>query len=445
MIKRGLSIVFILVSFLSFAQKDSTGSAYSLSQAQEYAVKNSYRAQQAKAQVLITVKKKKEIRAIGLPQINGEVKFQNFLDIPTTLVPANAFNPLAPEGEFAELQFGTDYTTSAGVTASQLLFDGSYIVGLKLADDYTGLYVQQEEKTLIQVKDEVAKAYYASLVAFETRDLLQSTLVSMQKTLIELQAMNGEGFIEELAVDQQRLQVSNLQNKISSIDRQIDMGLKLLKINMGLDIDEEITLTEDLESILSSFNYEDLANQNFSLESNVDYRILQTNQNIMKLSLQNEQLANLPSLSAYFSHAQNNMGNEIDFETWYPTTLWGVNASVPIFASGSRMYKTQIAKIELEKTALQLSEVEQFVKLEASAAKSELKNAYEMYSVSGKNVELAEKIQNTTLIKFKEGLATSIELAKAQEQNIEFQQMYIQSLFQLLNAKTKLDKAHNNY
>ncbi|MBL4652053.1 MAG: TolC family protein [Flavobacteriales bacterium] len=301
MIKFSLTILVVAATALSFAQTDSSGTAFTLAQAQEYAVTNSYRAQQAKAQVLITIKKKKEIRAIGLPQVNGAVKFQNFLDIPTTLVPANAFNPLAPEGEFAELQFGTDYTTSAGVTASQILFDGSYLIGLKLADDYTGLYTQQEEKTLIQVKDDVARAYYAALVAFETRELLQATLVSMQHTLVELQQMNTQGFIEELAVDQQELQVSNLQNNISSIDRQIDMGLKLLKINMGLDIDEKITLTEDLETILASLNYEDLANQNFSVENNVDYRLLQTNQNIMKLSLQNEQFANLPSLSAFLT------------------------------------------------------------------------------------------------------------------------------------------------
>ena len=233
MIKHSLSIVFALIISLGFSQNDSTGNVFSLSQAQEYAVKNSNKAKRAAAQVEITAKKKKEIRAIGLPQVNGEVKFQNFLDIPTTLVPSNAFNPAAPEGEFEELQFGTNYNTSAGITASQLLFDGSYLVGLKIADDYTGLFTQKEEKTLIEIKDGVTRAYYNSLIAFETKGLLLETLKSMQKTLLDLKAMNAEGFVDELSVDQQSLQVSNLESKLISVDRQIEMGLNLLKLNMG--------------------------------------------------------------------------------------------------------------------------------------------------------------------------------------------------------------------
>ncbi|MBT6438876.1 MAG: TolC family protein [Flavobacteriales bacterium] len=445
MIKYGLSIILALSLVVGKSQGDSTGSVFSLSQALEYATENSNKAKRAAAQVEITVKKKKEVRAIGLPQINGEVKFQNFLDIPTTLVPANAFNPLAPEDEFAALQFGTDYSTSAGLTASQLLFDGSYLVGLKIADDYTGLYTQQEEKTLIEIKDDVTKAYYNALVAFETKDLLLETLKSMQKTLQDIIAMNEAGFIDELSVDQQKLQVSSLESKILSVDRQINMGLDFLKLNMGMEISDPITLTDNLSNIVAELNYEDLSNQNFSIEKSIDYRILQTSQNILKLSLQNEQFANLPSLSAYFSHTQNNMGNDIDFETWYPTTLWGINASIPIFGSGSRMYKSQIAKIEVERGEMQMTEVEQALKMASSSAKSELMNAYEQNLIAKKNVEISDRILSTTTTKFKEGVASSLELAQAQAQQIEIQQQYVQSLFQLLNAKTKLDKAHNNY
>ena len=441
MIKYGLSIILALSLVVGKSQGDSTGSVFSLSQALEYATENSNKAKRAAAQVEITVKKKKEVRAIGLPQINGEVKFQNFLDIPTTLVPANAFNPLAPEDEFAALQFGTDYSTSAGLTASQLLFDGSYLVGLKIADDYTGLYTQQEEKTLIEIKDDVTKAYYNALVAFETKDLLLETLKSMQKTLQDIIAMNEAGFIDELSVDQQKLQVSSLESKILSVDRQINMGLDFLKLNMGMEISDPITLTDNLSNIVAELNYEDLSNQNFSIEKSIDYRILQTSQNILKLSLQNEQFANLPSLSAYFSHTQNNMGNDIDFETWYPTTLWGINASIPIFGSGSRMYKSQIAKIEVERGEMQMTEVEQALKMASSSAKSELMNAYEQNLIAKKNVEISDRILSTTTTKFKEGVASSLELAQAQAQQIEIQQQYVQSLFQLLNAKTKLDKA----
>ena len=443
MMKYCLSIVFAFSVVFGHSQDDSLCNTFSLSEAQKYATKNSNKAKRVAAQVEITVKKKKEVRAIGLPQVTGEVKFQNFLDIPITLIPSTTFG--GPAGELIPVQFGTDYNASAGLTASQLLFDGSYLVGLKIADDYTGLYTQQEEKTLLEIKDDVTKAYYNVLVAFETKDLLLGTLKSMQKTLQDITAMNKAGFIDELSVDQQKLQVLNLESKILSVDRQIEMGLDFLKLNMGMDIAEPITLTDDLSAILSELDYDDLSNQNFSLEKSVDYRILQTSQNILKLSLQNEQFKNLPSLSAYFSHTQNNMGNDIDFETWYPATLWGISASIPLFGSGSRMYKSQIAKIEVERGEMQMNEVEQALKLTSLSAKSELKNAYEQHLIAQKNVEISQRILSTTTIKFKEGMSSSIEISQAQTQQIEIQQQYVQSLFQLLSAKTKLDKAHNNY
>ena len=443
MMKYCLSIVFAFTVVFGNSQSDSLGNAFSLSQAQEYGTKNSNKAKRVAAQVEITVKKKKEVRAIGLPQVTGEVKFQNFLDIPTTLIPADALG--GPAGEFRRVQFGTDYNTSAGLTASQLLFDGSYLVGLKIADDYTGLYTQQEEKTLLEIKDDVTKAYYNVLVAFEMKDLLIQTQGAWQKILQDITAMNEAGIIDELSVDRQTLQVSTLESEILYVDRQISMGLDFLKFNMGMDIVEPITLTDNLAAIVAELNYDDLSNQNFSLEKSIDYRILQTSQNILKLSLQNEQYTNLPSLSAYFSHTQNNMGNDIDFETWYPTTLWGINATIPLFGSGSRMYKSQIAQIELERGAMEMTEVEQALKLASLSAKSELKSAYEQHIIAQKNVDISKRILDVTTTRFKEGVAPSLELSQTQAQHIDVQRKYAQSLIHLLNAKTKLDKAHNNY
>ena len=163
------------------------------------------------------------------------------------------------------------------------------------------------------------------------------------------------------------------------------------------------------------------------------------------MSWKMEQGANLPSLTAFLSHSQSNQVNEINFETWFPSTVWGVNLSVPIFASGHRMYKAQIAQIDYEKVGVQLTQVEQALQMQSSIAKLELQTAFDTYQTQKKNLALTEKIQQNTVIRYKEGIASSIELTQVQNQYLQTQGNYISSIFQLLNAKTKLDKAHNNY
>jgi outer membrane protein TolC len=127
-------IVLIIIGFAYL--KIYAQEAYTLKQAIAFAIENAYSAKNAKSDVVAAKKKVNETTSIGLPQISAEGNFQNFIDIPTQVMPANAFNPLADPSLLIPVQFGTKYNTSATITASQLLFDGSYIVGLQAAKTY---------------------------------------------------------------------------------------------------------------------------------------------------------------------------------------------------------------------------------------------------------------------------------------------------------------------
>lgn len=465
--KLGTTIFSVLIGFVALAQSDSSGTSFSLAEAQAYAIKNAYRVRIAALDVDASEKKKNEVRAMGLPQINAEAKYQNFLQVPTTLMEQGAFD-LGPSFEqwitdvsiktqtgfketppndkkYDELQFGTKYNNSVGASASQLLFDGSYLVGLKVAKQYIGLYEQMEEQTHVDVKDQVAQAYYTVLVAFENKDVLTASLKNLQKSLDETIKLQEAGFAAEQDVDQLQLTLSQLSNSVNAADRQLIMSEQLLKWQMGLDIESPITLTDNLDQIVQALNYDDLTAQNFNLENHIDYRLLQTNQSLMNMNWKLEKAANLPSLSAYINHSQNNMGNDLDLTLWYPSTVWGVNLNVPIFASGTRYYKSQLAKIEYEKVGIQLEQVEQSLKMQSNVAKLELQTAYDNYQTQKKNLALAEKIQNNTTTRYQEGMVSSMELTQVQNQYLQTQGEYINSLFQLLNAKSKLDKANNNY
>lgn len=442
-----LSLLIILSSNIS-AQEKGNAMAFSLKEAQEFALKNSYTVKNARADVKIAEKKIFETTTLGLPQVKGEVNFQNFLDIPTQVLPANAFNPMADPKDLIPLRFGTDYNTSAGLTASQLIFDGSYIVALQASRSYALVSKLSLNKTENEVKEAVAQAYYTVIVAEENKKILQQSLENMKKILNETEAIHKSGFVEEQDVDQLKVSVATLNNSLNRLNKQTDIAYKLLKLQMGLDVDAEITLTDNLSSLISDNTGEILSASEFKYSDNLDYKLLQTQTHLAKLSLRRERYGYLPTIGAFYSHSQNALRNEFDIfepnKDWFPTTLWGLKISLPIFDSGMKGAKISQAKQEYQKLLNTQKQIEQSLKIQAESAKADFSSATERYMVEKENLNLTEKIYNKTLIKYKEGLASSLELAQAQAQFLTTQGNYVSAMLELLNSKARLEKIMNN-
>ena len=213
MIFRRRLLLTALAAFLVSATiaKEGSTSAFSLNDAKAYAIENSYMAKNAVRDVEIAKRKIKETAAIGLPQVNGIVDFQNFIEIPTSLVPSNAFNPAAPADEFTALQFGTNYNISAGLSVSQLIFDGSYIVALQATRTYLELSKNAKEKTEIEIASGITSTYGMVLIAEKNLTILEGNITNLDKMLSDTKALYENGFAEEQDVEQLRFSLQPIE------------------------------------------------------------------------------------------------------------------------------------------------------------------------------------------------------------------------------------------
>ncbi|MBN4065983.1 TolC family protein [Candidatus Amoebophilus asiaticus] len=434
----------ILVSGTTNAQ-DEGPKSFSLEEAIQYAIANNYTLKNTALDVGLSKNKIKETTAIGLPQINAEINYQNFIDIPTQVMSANAFNPLASEDLLIPVQFGTNNNAYAKITANQLLFDGAYIVGLQAAKVYLQLSMQNLAKGEIEIRDLVSRTYYMVLIAQENEKILTQNVENLKNLLSETRMLNNNGFVDDIEVEQLELTVSNLLNALTKVKGQIITTCRLLNFQMGINVDELISLRDNLEDLLSNINREALIKKELEVENHIDYKLLMTRETLMKLNLKKEKFVRMPTLGAFATHSQNTFSNNLDFPDWYPTTIWGINMSIPIFDSFGQSSRIRQAKLELQKVQNQRVQMDQNLRMLAGNAQVEFNTAYAQSNIEEKNMKLALKILNKTLTMHKEGLASSAQVTQANNQYLTTQGNYYNSIFELLKSKSNLDKALNNY
>ncbi|MEI6575367.1 MAG: TolC family protein [Bacteroidota bacterium] len=459
-------LFFLLVSSgfgTSLLAQNGKVKEFTLKEAQEYAVKNHYVVRNSKLDVDIAKKKIWETIAIGLPQANGSVKYQDYLDIPTTLMPdfispavysVNEHNfgltPTVPQGEaqYFPVQFGIQHNLSYGATLTQLIFNGQYIIGVQGSKAYLLYNEQNLEKSVIDVRQNVSLSYMGLAIQKENKRLLIKGKDLVSKTLYETKEQYKNGFVEDIVVDQLQLNLTNLESTINAVSRQIEVADKLLKFQIGLDISDSIILTDSIGSLLKTIQLEPVVKTNFKLEDHIDYRLTETNE---KLSFLNKRLAQanyLPSIAGFYSYSRSAMSNTFSnlfSDSPYPTSMVGITIDVPIFSSGMKHFKVQQAQLALEKARNIKEAAGQALTLDAEVARTTFNTSLDNYFKENDNLKLAVNIYKKTDQKFKEGVSGSTDITTAYNQLLNTQTAYYQSIFNLLNAKIKLDKALNQY
>ena len=441
--KIGLVLLSALLSFNLFSQAEGSLS-FNLEEAQNYAVQNSYMSINAKKDIEISERKVKETISTGLPQVNGGVSYQNYLQTPKQLIPAEAFG--GPEGTFEEVFFGTEQQVVANITANQLIFDGSYFVGLQASKVYLELSKNDLKKSDIEVKNMVTESYGNVLVAKRNIEILKGNLENLKQISFETEELYKNGFVEEQDKDQINLDLANVRNSYEQAVRQIDILKNQLKFIMGVDVNSTIILTDDLESITSGSLSDSYLNKEFDVTSHIDYKILNTQEQATNLLLKQQKSTYLPSLSAFYTYQQSSFSNEFDFHDdakWFPAQLIGLNLNVPIFSGFGRSNRVQQAKLNLEKVKVSKKQVEQQLTIRAQNARSQYTFALSQYNTTKDNLELAQRIYDRTKIKYDEGIVKSLDLTQANNQLLTTQGNFISAALQLINAKTELDKALN--
>lgn len=437
------TLIFLLSCMGIQAQETSKKSySFSLQEAIEYALEYNYQSVNSGRDVQSARQKKLEATALGLPQINANVDFQNNFEIQKSVVPAEFFggNP----GEFVEVAFGTKQNMNARATLSQLIFDGSYIVALQASKTYLDFYEKSKTKTDLEIKEMIINSYGNVLLSEESIGILKSNIASVEKTLFETEQTFKNGLTEEENVEQLNIRLTTLKSNLNYSSRLRDIAQNMLKINLGIELEDDLTLTDDLKS-LTALNLDlALINPEFNVSQNIDYTLMTNFVDQRNLELKLEKSRYLPSLGATLNYGYNAFGQELDYfsnaDNWMNYSNLGLNLNIPIFSGFGRNARTQQAKIALEQAKTELSETEKRLKLEYLTAKSKFDFDVEQYFSSKQNLTLAERIEKKQNVKFTEGLSSSFEFTEAQRQLYTAQQDYLQAMVNVINSRAALEK-----
>jgi len=460
-----LQVMMILGGTLFSAAQETT--KLSLDGALKMALQNNINILNSKLDLKSTQHRIWEITATGLPHVDVKSSYQHLFVVPVLSFPSTqlshtnvTMDPTTGLGTTSQLQLNTGENIylnnvagtpialgvanniSTDITVSQLIFSGSYIVGLQARKAYANLAKQNDEKTKLDVIETVVNTYHMIQLAEQSRKVLAQNLENVTKTLQEITEMNKQGFVEKTDVDQLEVTANTVRNAINQIDSNLDMGYRLLKIQLGMDETAKIKLSDPMESEDSLINSSTLlVNDKFNMDQNMDYQLTKSSEHFTKLDMKVSQSAFLPTLSGFYNH---NIQSSVAAFNFAPKDIVGINLSFPIFSSGERLAIVAQKRIAYEKAQNTSKLVLNSLMMQASQYQNDVKLKLEKYRNQKKSNELSDTIYQRTIEKYKQGMASSMDLMNVQNQYLTNLSSYYQSIYELQEAKSRLEKLFNN-
>jgi outer membrane protein len=435
-----VSIALLLTVVLGYAQPAEKLSL-SLEEALAMATANNVALKNAMLDIDYANTQVDEIKAQGLPQISGSSSFAHTYQIPTQVIPGEF---VGQPGTFIPVQFGVPFNINAGLAVKQLLFDGTFFLGLKAASEFVNISKLSASSSEIDVKEGVVKAYYMALISEQNIGQLEASLVNINKVKAETQAMYDAGFAEKLDVDRITLSASNLELTTSKLQNQTKLAKQLLLNSIGIDINQEVVLT----STLPDENALALAETTFDPNKRIEMKILDQQQALNELNLKRYKMGYIPNLYGNFSYGTSTFASDGNFgdlgNDWYANGSYSIGLSVPIFDGFYKKAKTDQVKIDIAKTENTKKQVALGMNLQVDRAKTNYANALKSLEIQKKSQALAESIYNTTSIKFNEGIGSSFEMITAESDLTQARTNYLNALYDLNVAKIDFNIALGN-
>jgi len=438
-----LAIIFLNCAHIS---KSQVSKSISLLEAKKIALENSYNKKTGDLDLEVAKKQVWETISAGLPQLSAEASYSKNLNIPVSLLPAEMFG--GKKGEYAEVKFGQKYSGNWGISLTQKIFDGTYIIGTQAAKVFVNITKHKNEKTDIAIKESIHNIYYTILLIKKQEEILRENIKIVQNTLIETQALYDNGFKEQIEVEQIKLMLKKTENQISDTKRQITNAKLLLNFTMGLDLNTKFVLSDNLNSLINPIIIKTTYNTNILLDKHIDVLSMNTQLKAQHLTIKNEYAKFLPKIDAFYTYGKNtayNTANILKSEVpWFKTSTLGIKASIQLFTGFRRVASLQKENINLRKLQVQNTALKENLSLAIKKAYAELINAKEKYFNDIESFDISKKIYDQTRIKFKEGISTSTELSQIEQQYLQTNTNLMNSTLNLLNTKTNLDKALGN-
>ncbi len=439
-----LAVMMVLTVLTpSLQAQNATKNAYkfSLKEAVDYAIKNSETTKNATLDERISVARVREVTALGLPQISASAQVTNNYNIQKAIIPGNSF--INPSPDPIGIEFSPAFSANANVAINQLVFDGSYLVGLKAANTYKSLTIKQNDLSKIGVREQVYKAYYGVLINNDRLELLNASVARIDSSLTELKALQKAGFVEKLDVQRLEVTKNNLVSEVTKVERLAELSLSLLKFQMGMPVEDNLELTDKLEVAKIDIPSAESA---IDFRARPEYTLFEAQERVAELELQNVRMGYLPKLYFFMQFGSVSGGNTFSDisnlnKNWFDFGFYGFQLQVPIFDSFTKRYQAQQKKYTLEKAVNSKINFQNVIALEISQAGTSVRNALINLDVQKANLELSEEVVRVTKVKYEQGVGTNLEVISAESALKEAQTNYYGALYDLLISNVDYKKA----
>lgn len=413
---------------------------FTLQEAIDYAMDHSAEIKTAEWEITKARKDVKVTTASGLPQVNGSIRYTNYPAIPVQVIPAEFFggNP----GEFIDVRFGVENNMRAAIDVNQMIFDGRFFQGLKAASAFVDLTQKQLDRSKVEAKNQVAKAYYAVQVAQENITILADNIKALNQLYKETKALYDNGFIEAIEVDRIELSKTNVENQLESAKRQKILTVAVLKFQMGMDIAQPFAISQQLADMQMADDA--LLTAAIDPSSRSDYKVLLLQEELGTINKKNLMAGYFPSLYLFGTVETSAFRQEFNFYNggqWFGAGFVGVTLNVPLWDSGDKAGRIQKQEAELRQLSIQQERLRNAISLELMQAQNNYQDALERLEDQKKTLALAEKIYRVAVTKYNEGVGSSLEVNSAQTTLFQTQSGYITTLYQVMVAKADLEKA----
>ena len=437
-------LLVLFISNICYSQSEVV--SLSIEDAVKYGIENNRNLKNAEREIQMAYQERWKTIAIGLPNVSLDLNYLNNLELPTSLIPAEFIG--GNKGDFSEMQFGTEQTANGSVRMEQLLFDGSWLVGLEYSKIFLATSENFYEKTLLEVREGIVKLYSLVATLNEGISLLENNLENFKKDLNEVNELYKNGFQEEESVEQIRITLAQAELSLLQAIKTRDNQINLLKLVLGININDELVLVTSLDDFIGNNVVFANSFEDFDTGKNVDIKISQNMFDTKRIEYKLEKSKQLPKISGFVSGTYTGYNNEFNFtdksQSWFGSSVVGVNLEIPLFNANRMNVSSQKAKIAMEQARANLEEQEEKTQAEVIQKLNDYQLANKSLSVNEQNMNLAISIEDKNSIKFFEGLVSSFELRQAQIQLLDSQQKYLNSVIELISIKTELETLYNN-
>ena len=432
--------IFILFLFPSFLFGQDT--SLSLDECLQMALSNNENLKNSILEENVSKMTSREYLSVGFPQIQFETGLKYNFEIQKSLIDISKFMPGVPEGTEQEVSFGQKYDGIMDLGINQMIFNGSYFVGLAASKALIELSEKQTVRTKVDIIESVNKAYYVVLNTKERLSLVNSNLDRIESLLNDTEILYENGFVEKLDVDRIKVSYNNLNAEKIKAERLYDLSLSVLKFQIGFPVNDKLSIKGSIEDVILSVNEYDI--QSFDYSDRIEHSILNTNKRLKSYDLKNNRSQFLPQIYANLSYGYNTSSSEYDLffnsNRWKNYGTVGLQVIVPIFDGFNKRSKINRSKIVVQQVENQIKFLERSIDLQINQNYIELKNAIESLNVSKDNLVLANEVYNVSEKKYKEGVGSNLEVLDSNNALKTAQTNYYNAYYQAIISKINLDK-----